>query len=259
MSQLIQIRNELERGDYRSLYIGWLLAIWTGLPDEDTTEPAVPPGLASPTAAQQSLIEFLQLDKDLVAAAAKASESLSPKTDGTEGMRAWIDQLQDDEMKQMLLRVLQGKSKYVQGELRRGYNQFLKESRASDTEDTGSPLRTAQQLFELAEEAGRQRQEREKLALRRQRAAEERKRRAYLAELIEQSPEIWKEIENLAEEKIASAYVRAVELLVDLSDAYDQAERSEEFRSVIFGFAARRKRQPALVRRMKEAELELPF
>ena len=62
MSQLIQIRNEIEKGDYRSLYIGFLLAISIGLPDEDTMEPPVPPGLASPTASQESLIEFLEIE-----------------------------------------------------------------------------------------------------------------------------------------------------------------------------------------------------
>ena len=258
MSQLIRIRDELERGDYRSLYIGFLLAISIGLPDEDTMEPAVPPGLASPTAAQQSLIEFLQLDEDLVEAAAAASESLSPKTDQAENMRTCIDQLQDDEMKRMLLRVLHGESRGVQGELRRRYNQFLKRLTAGDTEDAGSPRRTAQQLFEIAEEAERQRKKVEAVKLQRKRAAEERKRRAYLDELAKRFPETWEKIEGLAEEKKASPYAQAVELLVDLSDAYVQAGRAEEFRTRFSNFVSQHKRKSALMRRMREAGLNLP-
>jgi hypothetical protein len=77
--------------------------------------------------------------------------------------------------------------------------------------------------------------------------------------LVELFPEIWEKIERLAEEKKAAAYDEAIILLVDLSDAYDQAGRDEEFGSAIFDFASRRTRQTALIRRMEEAELELPF
>ena len=259
MSRLIRIRDELESGDYRSLYIGWLLAISQGLPDDDTVEPIVPPGMSSPTAAQKSLVEFLHLDEDLVAAAASASEPLSAKVDETEDMRASIEQWRDDEMKQMLLQVLRGEFRDVQSKLRQRYNQYLKQLRGGHVQDTGSPRRTVPQLFELVEEARRERKKREELKRQRKLAAEERKRRSYLAELAKQFPETWKRVEALAEDKKAAAYERAVELLVDLSDAYDQEGRDEEFRTIIFSFATRRKRQSALIRRMKNADLELPF
>ncbi len=255
MGRLIQIRNEIEKGDYRSLYIGWLLAISTGYSDEDFTEPVVPPGLASPTAAQKSLVEFLHLDQDLVAAAATASEKLSPKVDETESMNSCIEQLQDDEMKQMLLRILKGETQYVQGELRRRYNQFLKQLGASDTEDSGSPKRTVEQLFGLIEEAKQKRLKREARALERKRAAEERKRRKYLAELAKRFPEEWENAEELAERQTGTSYAEAVELLVDLSAAYDQAERTKEFNTRLSQFLSRHQRRPALIRRMKEAGL----
>ncbi len=255
MSQLIQIRDELEKGDYRALYIGWLLAISTGLPDEDATEPPVPPGLASPTAAQKSLIEFLELDEDLVTAAAEASEPLSPGTDQIEHMRAWIDQLQEDEMRQMLLQLLSGNAGRVQRELRRRYNQFLQQLKASDTKYVERPGRTVQELFELAEEAENRRLEREELERQRKIAEEERKRREYLAGLIKQFPEIWKRVEGFAEEKTGPVYEQAVELLVDLYDAYAQAGRDEEFKTRFSNFASNRSRQSALFRRMREAGL----
>jgi len=259
MSQLIQIRDELERGDYRSLYIGWLLAISIGLPDEDASEPAIPPGLNSLTGAQQSLIEFLQLDNDLVSVAAEASESLSIKTDQTENMSAWIDLLQNDEMKQMLLQVLIGEPKFVQSELRKRYNQFLKQLKTSDTEDVKNPRRTVKQLFELMEQARLKREKREALALQRKRAAEERKRKEYLVELAKQFPTTWNKVENFAEEKIGTAYAQAVVLLVDLSDAYDQAGSAEEFRTRFSNFTSKYKNRPALIRRIEEAGLKLPI
>lgn len=255
MSQLIHIRDELEKGDYRSLYIGWLLAISTGLPDEDATEPPVPPGLASLTAAQKSLIEFLELDEDLVTAAAEASEPLSPGTDQIEDMRAWIDQLQEDEMRQMLLQLLSGESGHVQRQLRQRYNQFLKQLRASDPGYVERPGRTVQELFELAEEAENKRRKREELGRQRKIAEEERKRREYLAGLAKQFPEIWKKVEGFAEEKKGSAYEQAVKLLVDLYDAYAQAGRDEEFKTRFSNFNSNLSRQSALFRRMREAGL----
>jgi len=255
MSQLIQVRDELEKGDYRALYIGWLLAISTGLPDEDATEPPVPPGLASPTAAQKSLMEFLELDEDLVTAAAEASEPLSPTSDQMEDMRAWIDQLQEDEMRQILLQLLSGNAGRVQRDLRRRYNQFLQQLKASDTKYVERPGRTVQELFELVEEARRKRLEREELALQRKIAEEERKRREYLAGLAKQFPEIWEKVEKFAGEKTGPAYEQAVKLLVDLYDAYTQAGRDEEFKTRFSDFTSNRNRQSALFRRMREAGL----
>lgn len=256
MGQLIQIRSEIEKGDYRSLYMGFLLAISTDFPDDDAMEPPVPPGLASPTSAQKSLMEFLHLDEDLVAAGAMASEPLVPKKDQSEDMLAWINQLQDDEMRQMLLRVLKGESSYVQRELNRRYNQFLKQSKASDGEDDKSPRRMVTELFALVEEAEQKRLKREERELERKRAAEERKRRKYLAELVEQFPEKWEEVEGLAEKQHASAYNEAVALLVDLSEAYDQAERGKEFNTRFSQFLSKNQRRSALIQRIDKAGLK---
>lgn len=260
MGQLVQIRSEIEKGDYRSLYIGFLLAISMYFPDDDndddTMEPPVPPGLASPTAAQKSLMEFLHLDQDLVAAGAMASDPLAPEKDQAEDMAAWISQLQDDEMRQMLLRVLKGESSYVQRELNRRYNQFLKQSKASDAEDGKNTRRPVSELFALVEEAEKKRLAAEARKLERRRAAEERKRRKYLTELSERFPEKWEKVEGLAEKQHASAYNEAVAILVDLSDAYNQAERSKEFNTRFSQFLSKNQRRSALIKRIDNAGLK---
>lgn len=260
MGRLVQIRNEIEKGDYRSLYIGFLLTISMYFPDDDidddTMEPPVPPGLASPTAAQKSLMEFLHLDQDLVAAGAMTSEPLVPQKDQAEDMLAWINQLQDDEMRQMLLRVLKGEASYVQRELNRRYNQFLKQSKASDGEDDKNPRRMVSELFALVEAAEKKRLEVEARKLGRRRATEERKRRKYLAELLEQFPEKWEKVEGFAERQNASAYKEAVALLVDLSEAYDQAERTKEFNTRFSQFLSKNQRRSALIKRIDEAGLK---
>jgi hypothetical protein len=256
LQRLIQIRNEIEKGDYRSLYIGWLLAISTGYSDENFTEPAVPPGLASLTATQKSLVEFLDLDQDLVSAAATASESPSTKVDETESMNSCIEQLRDDEMRKMLLQVLKGETQSVQSELRRRYNQFLKQLGSGDSADSGNPRRTSEEIFELIEEARQKRLKREAQAEERRRAAAERKRRKYLDELAKRFPEEWEKVEGLAERQTGSAYAEAVESLVDMSDAYNQAGHTKEFNTQLSQFLSRHQHRAALIKRMNEAGLK---
>ena len=66
MSRLIGIRDELLRGDIRSLYIGWLATLYPGTADADQMEPLPINGLGEFTACQQALAEFLEVDPDLL-------------------------------------------------------------------------------------------------------------------------------------------------------------------------------------------------
>ena len=69
MARLAPVRDELLRGDIRSLYIGWLAAVTEEMMDDDDLEPLSVNGLGSLTAAQQALAEFLEVDQDLLAGA----------------------------------------------------------------------------------------------------------------------------------------------------------------------------------------------
>lgn len=74
MGRLAPLRDELLRGDLRPLYLGWLAGVGSGEVDQDSREPPVPPGLFRLTAAQQSLVEFLEIDQDLLAAAGSGDQ-----------------------------------------------------------------------------------------------------------------------------------------------------------------------------------------
>ncbi|GLU39692.1 hypothetical protein [Pseudomonas sp. NBRC 100443] len=69
MPRLLPLREELQDGDLRPLYLGWL-ADAPFLEAEDE-EPEVPPGLTELSTAQQALVEFLEIDPDLLDAAAE--------------------------------------------------------------------------------------------------------------------------------------------------------------------------------------------
>lgn len=73
LSSILPVRDELARGDFRLLYLGWLLAVGCGEVNDKTLEPPIPPGLAELSGAQQSLADFLHIDSNLIPAAARTS------------------------------------------------------------------------------------------------------------------------------------------------------------------------------------------
>jgi len=84
MVRLAPVRDELLRGDIRSLYIGWLAAVTGEMMDDDEMEPLSVSRLGSLTSAQQALAEFLEVDPDLLAGVgmgspAAQSEEISEK------------------------------------------------------------------------------------------------------------------------------------------------------------------------------------
>lgn len=71
LSSIVAVRSGLATGGLRVLYLGWLLRAQTGDVAEDAQEPEVPTGLAKLTGAETALVEFLRIDRDLIAAAAQ--------------------------------------------------------------------------------------------------------------------------------------------------------------------------------------------
>ncbi len=73
LSSLISVRADLARGDLRALYLGWLLCVQNEELDDEDQEPPVPPGLGQIDPSLENLAEFLGIDPDLLAVAAKVS------------------------------------------------------------------------------------------------------------------------------------------------------------------------------------------
>jgi hypothetical protein len=64
---LVALREELVRGDLRALYLGWLACAQSGALPGAAVEPPRPPGLEALSAPQAALVEFLAIDRDLLA------------------------------------------------------------------------------------------------------------------------------------------------------------------------------------------------
>ncbi|MBU0637935.1 MAG: hypothetical protein KKB50_03655 [Planctomycetes bacterium] len=73
MASLAPLRNDIIDGDYRSLYLAWLLIIQCDALTPATREPPVPPGLGALPAPCEALADFLHLDRTLLGLAAEQS------------------------------------------------------------------------------------------------------------------------------------------------------------------------------------------
>jgi len=277
MDRLLPLRDELVRGDYRSLYIGWLASFAGGSADEDEDdeyeeeeqdeegdededpeddfipnsrrkEPPVPAGLGSLTDAQSALAEFLGISGDLIRAAAEKSPKTSFPADSEKNVSEWVARLPDQEVRALIERVVHGDGTRVQTELQSRFYRFGNEGKEHAQTKAGGSRRTAADLLKLADQAEHERKQKEQ-------SERDRKRHAYLVSLVPRFEDLWLEVNSLAEEQKASPYNRACALLVDLRAAYSQAERRAEFDAEFARFLEKHSRSTALVRRLKEANL----
>ena len=190
MARLAPVREELLRGDLRSLAIGWLRAVTTGEAGADAWEPAAVNGLQEWTGAQQALAAFLEVDKDLLAGAGMESRpGQSVEADETV-FDAWLDQLSQPEARQYLRQLLAGQGVRAEREVKRRFAAW---------QATRGPVeqgrhRTVADLRQLAERAREQRML-EEAGARREAAAVRKKVRDFrLAQLALDFPQAWKTV-----------------------------------------------------------------
>jgi hypothetical protein len=114
MARLAPLRDELLRGDLRSLYIGWLAAVAEEMMDDEEMEPLAVSGLGRLTAAQQALAEFLEVDPDLLAGAGMGSPAAQSETNSEKDANIWINTFPRDETHSILKQLLEGKGQQAE-------------------------------------------------------------------------------------------------------------------------------------------------
>ncbi|PNU20229.1 hypothetical protein C2E25_08570 [Geothermobacter hydrogeniphilus] len=250
MPLLAPVREELMRGDLRSLYLGWLRAVTTEETDPDDLEPLAFHGLNNLTAAQQALAEFLEVDIDLLAGVGSGSKENQPDPADDAALDAWLDHLPKAEVNGYLRQMLGGQGASAERALRRRYAAWQAQSGP-----TQNVRRSVAELWRLAEEAkGLRLVEEAKV---RQQAEIERKRQrdAWLAKLAADFPRAWKSAHEDAGKGHAHAYDAACRQLVDLRDAYSQHAALAAFQKEFQEFMAEHSRRRALVQRLVKAGL----
>jgi hypothetical protein len=143
LTALAPLRRELMCGDFRVAYLAWLLALQAGEVNEDVTEPPLPPGLSNLTAAQQAMVDFLRLDRDLLSAAAAASPA---RTNDSAAVRRWVHALAPSAKNSWLVRAINEPHLPLGTELLSAYRQQTETPPARPGRSVAELLATAEEL-----------------------------------------------------------------------------------------------------------------
>jgi hypothetical protein len=256
LSSLISVRSELARGDLRALYLGWLLCVQKGELDNDEIEPPVPAGLGQLSASLSSFADFLQIDTDLIDAAAAASPLLLETEPKTAEIHEWVAKLPAAEKDDLLARLIMGNDGALGNELVQRIGRERESAHAAG--ETVAKRRTVAALVRAGEEAAdeRKRIATEKAAreeAQRERAAA-RARAMHLDQLAGKEPVLWGKVESLITMKQPKSYDQAVQLLADLRDL---AARKDElgFRRRVEALRAAHGSKRTLIARLDRAGL----
>jgi hypothetical protein len=287
LGPLLPIRQELMDGDLRSLYIVWLAARYLtdydnededyydeedydeedededededyeevkGKEDEevkgeederDVAVPPVPPGLKQLTSAQSELAKLLQVSPELLVAAAQHSTTTTVKPDND--FAAWIELLPENRRKAYLLRLAHnepGLSHQLVRELR-------DLGRVNKTADPEGEHVTFATLFAESTDI-KERRERE------QREQEQLARQRHLQDVHKQQQIYWKQIDQMTKQAAGANYDTALGLLVDLRDAAEYFQESQQFQTRFNNWVVPLLRRPALIKRLKDHHFIIP-
>ena len=276
LGSLAPIREELMEGDMRALYIAWLASqgmLFDRYDDEEknwdedeyeveeedegksnvhTDEadiegvPAVPPAFNALTGAQQALAELLQVPRELLDAVARHSTATMPLHQ--DDFTALVQKLPEARRVDYLVRLARnepGLSRLLIVELRK-----LSGSETEKQQETGEHIPYPTLLAESKEiRAKEEREEREK---------EERARLKHLQDIQEHRDVYWRQIEMAVAKAAGARYDDAVRLLVDLRDAAEQFQTTQEFHARFNTWVRSYLHRPGLLQRLQQHKFTLP-
>ena len=253
LGSMVGVRSELIAGDCRLLYLAWLFAVEHDEVDDEATEPPVPAGLAELSAPLEAIVEFLEIDEDLIDIAVEASPDLGEDEPG--GIGEWIASLPVPAKDELLGRVASGEGVQVQALLLRQF----RESVPGRPVAAGVPARTA---GELRDAAAAYKAEIAKAVAERRRAEaaekEVKKAAAYakhLDDLSAREASAWVRAAALIETKNQRDYDTAVTLLCDLRALAGRNGSLEVFTERIADLRRQHRRKPSLMERFDAASL----
>jgi hypothetical protein len=257
LGSLIAIRDELMEGDLRALYIVWLASqIMIEGYDEEVDEeeeedweisvPPVPSAFGTLTAAQQALAELLQVPQELLVAAARHSNAAMPSPD--DNVVAWVELLPQARRSDYLVRLTHnepGLSRLLVKELRE-----LNQGKTTATPSTGEHVTYATLLAES--KAIKARLEREK------REQEQLARQRHLQEIHDHQDSYWHQVDQAVTRSTGTGYDEATRVLIELREAADQFQESQEFQARFRAWVRAHLRRPAFVKRLQDRKFTLP-
>ncbi|MDQ7075593.1 MAG: hypothetical protein Q9O24_10690 [Gammaproteobacteria bacterium] len=247
LDDLVDLRAELMQGDFRALYLAWLLAaahIWDdGEVDADLLEPPLPAGLQRLSTAQVAWCKFLGVDKALVAVAAELSK---PRQEKKINVALWLDKLPAKEQRKFLLRLAHGEEN-LSALLNRKLEKMAKKGQIDGAKDV-STNRSIAELLERKDEHKQDQQAEHQRQL-------EIARQQRLAVLATRQDEAWQEVYDLIEEKKSKSYDKAVAILKGLCDLAHHQDDWQSFKEQVVEIKRCYPGRSALLRKLSSAEL----
>ncbi len=260
LSPLIGLREELIEGDLRGLYIAWLAAQamiagyedYEGEEEEDEDEEdyevgvPVPPGFGSLTTSQQALAELLRVPEELLVAVARHSEGATPSKQ--DDVVAWLKLLSPERRDDYLVRLARnepGLGRKLLYELRE-----LGQGKSVGAPATGKRIPYPTLVAEskaVKDQLERERREEKRL-----------ERLRHLQEVHERQEDYWRRAEQGAQRGIASGYDEALQSLIELRDAAEQFNESQQFQQRFSAWIQSHLRRPALLKRLQANRFSLP-
>jgi hypothetical protein len=260
LSAIVGVRAELAAGDLRPLYLAWLAAYGAWERDEDAfdrdadddLEPPVPPGLGRLTAAQRALADFLRLDSELIATAAKTSAPLAKIADDPGELAGWVTRLPVAEKNRLLRRVVQGEATRVQMEMRRRFRDTVPAAAVparrsvADLLDDAARRRADRKGRVAAERADDEARQEQARALARERR---------LDDLASEEDVAWARVDALIATRKPAEYDAAVTLLTELQALAEREDRFDAFTLRTLALRQTHVRKPSFVERLNRARL----
>lgn len=223
LPRMLSLRDDLLQGDYRVLYLGWLKAAQLCYDfDPDTCiEPPIPSNLNKLSKPLQAFVEFIQLNQDLIDAAAQLSSKTQGKSDSIEELQQKIPQLSEQERNDFLVRLLQGELN-LDLQLKQRLRSLSKKPTPQTLSD--SPGRTLSELLTLSVQSEKLREQKEQ-----QTAKQEKIQK--IQELAPRESYLWEQVFHEIGCKQVKAYDRAMVHLLNLQDIAEYQGKLPEFQA----------------------------
>lgn len=223
LPRMLSLRDDLLQGDYRVLYLGWLKAaeLCYDFEPETSIEPPIPANLHNLSKPLKAFVEFIELNQDLIDAAAQLSPQAETKSDSIKELQKRIPQLSEQERNDFLARLLQGEVN-----LNLQLSQRLRSLSKKPTPQTvsDSPGRSLSELLTLSVDAKNLRKQKEK-----QLAKQEKIKK--IQELAPRESYLWEQVFHEIGTKHVKGYDRAIVHLLNLQDIAEYQGKLPEFQA----------------------------
>jgi hypothetical protein len=248
LAALAPLRADVIGGDLRLFYLLWLTAVEADVFEPDELEPM--PGIGPMTGSLEAFVDFLGIDRDLVAAAAERSaDPVAKPSVPSKAVLPIIAAMTDQEKISFLTRLFEGDAN-VARELRA----LVRDRLASETAAPPAPARTVGELRARANaiRVARERAHAAKATAERKRREEEAERagRAQLDAIERRGESVWQEIEAEIERRNSTGYDKAAALLLALRAIAEARGSTETFARRLQTIRARHVRKERFIERL---------